>query len=288
MAENEKNKINELESSADSLLARLSGQFEPSKKENPVVEKQENGAEMNTAEFEVNDVLPSEDESVVLAEEASLDAGNESTPSQLELFDVPAVEERPAENTTVTDSKTELDKSLGGLSEEKYDELFEKYLGGDNKSGGSDFESLHEFIIDRQGEEGSKSLPSDDTSESIRDAESFVAEQPQAAEPETDEENDDEYFRMMKTEKVTIKQDTAEESELEKDIKDAETYVEENYSDNNDNKPEKNPKNIDAFSTNPAIKRGKEKKSLFSSLFRKKEVEEDKTKLEDDYVDNLG
>ena len=100
MAENEKNKINELESSADSLLARLSGQFEPSTKENPVVEKQENGAEMNTAEFEVNDVLPSEDESVVLAEEASLNAGNESTPSQLELFDVPAVEERPAEKNS--------------------------------------------------------------------------------------------------------------------------------------------------------------------------------------------
>ena len=192
------------------------------------------------------------------------------------------------EANDVESTKSELDKSLGGgLSNEKYDELFAKYLGGENKSGNSDFESLHELIIDRQGEEGSKSIPNDDTSESIKDAETFINEQPQTDEPEIEADADDEYFRMMKTEKITVKAETKEESDLEKEIKDAEIYVEENYKNNETSEKEEKIKNVDAFSTNPSIK--KEKKSLFSSLFRKKsgELDED-MKFDDDYIDKLG
>lgn len=220
MAEENKKSIDELKTSADSLLARLNSQLG--------------------------------------AESAKTDGA----------------EERPASSP-----------ATGGLTDEKYSELYEKYLGGkpsESVSGGGDYESLHGRIVDLQKESGGETPKMPDVDESIKAAETFGAGLPDdvPAEGKTSAE-DDEYWDMMKTACVTpVKKeetpaaaeipstDTVEVSELQKNIEDAENYVE-NYTE--EPAPEPEPvKNVDNYSTNPGIKHHREKRGLFAGLRREK------------------
>lgn len=218
MAEENRKNIDELKTSADSLLARLNSQLdaEPAKPE--------------------------------------------------------GAEEKPARSA-----------ATGGLTDEKYSELYEKYLGGkpsETGLGGGDYESLHGRIVDLQKESGGETPKVPDVDESIKQAETFGAELPDdTVGTGKSSEEDDEYWDMMKTACVThVKkeetpaaeeapgEDTVEASALQKNIEDAENYVETCAKEST---PEPEPvKNVDNYSTNPSL--GRAKKSPFAALRRDK------------------
>lgn len=168
--------------------------------------------------------------------------------------------------------------------DDKFNALYEKYLGespSQNGAGG-DFESLHGRIVDLQKESGGETPKIPDVDESIKQAETFSETLPEnSAETGKSASEDDEYWAMMKTVHITApkkdetKQNTAaptadtaevDTDKLRKNIEDAESYVEQNYSGEPETEPDAEPvENVDSYSTNPNIKR--EKKGLFSSLF---------------------
>lgn len=223
MAEENKKSIDELQTSADSLLARLNGQL---------------GAEASKS---------GKDEGSVRSD----------------------------------------DGHTGGLTDEKYSELYEKYLGEkpSQKTGSSGYEALHERIVDLQKEVGGDvpKEPDDDVgAKPSEDSEAELSEEKADVKAEGDE--DDEYWAMMKTVQIlpSKKEEhkseevvTEETSELQKNIEDAENYVEQTYPD--EEEPAAKPvKNVDNYSTNPEISRKKDKKGLFSKSRRDKSRKEAK------------
>lgn len=223
MAEENKKSIDELQTSADSLLARLNGQL---------------GAEASKS---------GKDEGSVRSD----------------------------------------DGHTGGLTDEKYSELYEKYLGEkpSQKTGSSGYEALHERIVDLQKEVGGDvpKEPDDDVgAKPSEDSEAELSEEKADVKAEGDE--DDEYWAMMKTVQISPSKKeehkseevvTEETSELQKNIEDAENYVEQTYPD--EDEPAAKPvKNVDNYSTNPEISRKKDKKGLFSKSRRDKSRKEAK------------
>lgn len=176
------------------------------------------------------------------------------------------------------------DGHSGGLTDEKYNELYEKYLGEKPSQGaGSGYEALHGRIVDLQKEVGGETPKEPDVDESIKLAEDFGAGLPDDEATVKDEgDEDDEYWAMMKTVQVSpVKKEehkpeesvTEETSELQKNIEDAENYVEQTYSD--EEEAEEAPvKNVDNYSTNPGISR--KKKGLFSKSRKDKSRKEAK------------
>lgn len=216
MAEEKKKKIDELESSADSLLERLNGHFDSEKETDKNISGEEQGKDSAAA------------------------------------------------------AKAALEDTLGGeLTDEKYSELYEKYLGVKKpESGAAGYETLHGRILDLQKESGVEPVKEPDVGESIKDAETFVSEQDPEAADDAHNGEDDEYWAMMKTETVKITPPKASDntvtSELKKNIADAENFVEENYSGKDEAEEEEAPvRNVDNYSTNPGISKKKEKKPFF-------------------------
>lgn len=222
MAEENKKSIDELQTSADSLLARLNGQL---------------GAEASKPEQDVGAATPDDGHS-------------------------------------------------GGLTDEKYNELYEKYLGEkpSRGTGSSGYEALHGRIVDLQKEVGGETPKVPDVDESIKLAEDFGAGLPDdKADIKDESDEDDEYWAMMKTVQVspTKKEDQKfeesvmeETSELQKNIEDAENYVEQNYAE--EEVAAEPVKNVDNYSTNPGISRKKDKKGLFSKSRKEKSRKEAK------------
>lgn len=223
MAEENKKSIDELQTSADSLLARLNGQL---------------GAEASKS---------GKDEGSVRSD----------------------------------------DGHTGGLTDEKYSELYEKYLGEkpSQKTGSSGYEALHERIVDLQKEVGGDVPKEPDDDVGAKPSEDSGAElSEEKADVKAEGDEDDEYWAMMKTVQISPSKKeehkseevvTEETSELQKNIEDAENYVEQTYPD--EEEPAAKPvKNVDNYSTNPEISRKKDKKGLFSKSRRDKSRKEAK------------
>ncbi len=223
MAEENKKSIDELQTSADSLLARLNGQL---------------GAEASKS---------GKDEGSVMSD----------------------------------------DGHTGGLTDEKYSELYEKYLGEkpSQKTGSSGYEALHERIVDLQKEVGGDVPKEPDDDVGAKPSEDSGAElSEEKADVKAEGDEDDEYWAMMKTVQISPSKKeehkseeavTEETSELQKNIEDAENYVEQTYPD--EEEPAAKPvKNVDNYSTNPEISRKKDKKGLFSKSRRDKSRKEAK------------
>lgn len=223
MAEENKKSIDELQTSADSLLARLNGQL---------------GAEASKS---------GKDEGSVRSD----------------------------------------DGHTGGFTDEKYSELYEKYLGEkpSQKTGSSGYEALHERIVDLQKEVGGDVPKEPDDDVGAKPSEDSGAElSEEKADVKAEGDEDDEYWAMMKTVQISPSKKeehkseeavTEETSELQKNIEDAENYVEQTYPD--EDEPAAKPvKNVDNYSTNPEISRKKDKKGLFSKSRRDKSRKEAK------------